>query len=78
MKKLMFAVVAAATLVSNGAFAQNAVKPKVAAQTGSGAQSGMYASSDTFAWGIGLGVLVVVGVIVGVTVAAATSSVNSH
>jgi hypothetical protein len=78
MKKLMFALVAAATLVSNGAFAQSkSSKPRTTTSKGSGAQSAMYASNDSFAWGIGLGALVVVGVIVGVTVAAATSNVNS-
>ena len=72
MKKAMFAVLAA-MVVSNSAFAQMKAKPM-----GQGAQSSMYASSDSMAWGIALGTLVVVGTVVGFTVAAATANVNSH
>ncbi|MBU6383403.1 MAG: hypothetical protein KGQ49_04465 [Verrucomicrobia bacterium] len=52
--------------MSQSAFAQ--------AMPGAGASAGKNFSSDRFAWAIGLGMVIVVGTIVGVTVAAATSS----
>ena len=69
MKKYATILAIATTLMSNGAFAQN---------TGAGAQAARTYSNDTFAWGIGLGMLVVVGVVVGVTVGAATGDPSSH
>lgn len=69
MKKLAIAALALATLASSPAHAQTMKK------MGSGAQAGTY-SNDDFAWGIGLGALVVLGVVVGVTVAAATTNSN--
>lgn len=59
-----------ATVAGNGAFAQTNPSQGQAAAESSRATSG-------FAWGIGLGVLAVVGVIVGVTVASATDSPSS-
>ncbi len=72
MKKLAFVLAAVATLTSNGAFAQNSQKPM-----GSGAQAGSYSSSDNFAWGIGLGALAVVGVVVGLTAGTSAGSASS-
>lgn len=68
MKKLAFILAAVATLTSNGVHAQSRV--------GSGAQAGTY-STTNFAWGLGLGMLVVTGVIVGVVAGTAASSPSS-
>lgn len=83
MKKIATIVAAFSILASNGAYAQtqkpaptnNGAKP---APTGSGATAGTYSTYDNFAWGIGLGALVIVGVVVGVTVAGALGSQPSH
>lgn len=54
------------TFVANPAFAQ---------QKGKGASASSKTASDgNFAWGIGLGALAALGVIVGVTVASATNT----
>lgn len=60
-----------ATLTNSSAFAQTTKS------TGAAAQAGTY-SSDSFAWGIGLGALAVVATVVGVTVASAVSTNSSH
>ncbi len=65
MKKFAFVLAAIATLTSNGAFAQQ--------RMGSAAQAGTFSASN-FAWGIGLGGLIVLGVVVGLTAGAASSS----
>lgn len=70
MKKYATILALAATLMSNGAFAQSS-------NTGAGALAARTYSNDAFAWGIGLGMLAVVGVIVGVTVGAATGGPSS-
>jgi hypothetical protein len=69
MKKLAFIMVAVATLSSNVGFAQSR-------SMGSGAQAATY-STTNMAWGIGLGMLVVVGVVVGLTAGAAAGSPSS-
>jgi len=70
MKKFAIVIATLATLAGSPAHAQTMKK------MGSGAQAGTY--SDHFAWGIGLGALVVLGVVVGVTVAGATCDCNSN
>ena len=70
MKKFTIILATVAVLMSNGAFAQTA-KSKGQANA---AQAGNMSSSDNFAWGIGLGALAVVGVVVGITAASASSS----
>lgn len=65
MKKMTIVLALAATLMSNGAFAQ-ANKNNM----GAGAQAGTSCSYNKFAWGLGLGMLVVLGIVVGVTAAA--------
>lgn len=69
----------AATLVGNGAYAQtsNANKGMNNKSMGSGAQQGTYSSYDNMAWGMAIGGLAVIGVVVGVTVAGAVSSTPS-
>ena len=69
MKRFAIIVAAFATLAGNAAYAQT-TKPK----TGAGAQAGTYSTYDNFAWGLGLGGLAVLGVVVGVTVAGAVGS----
>lgn len=73
MKKAALILVLATTLSSNGAFAQPSKN-----NMGNGAQAGKTYSSTNFAWGLGLGMLVVLGIVVGVTVAASVSSSSSH
>ena len=70
MKKLALVLTAVALLAGNSAHAQTS-------QPGMGAKSAGTYASDNFAWGIGLGALVIVGVVVGVTAAAASSSPSS-
>ncbi len=49
--------------------------PTFAQQSGKGASTASKTASDgNFAWGIGLGALAVLGVVVGVTVASATDT----
>jgi hypothetical protein len=71
MKKLATLLVLVATLASNNAFAQNSTK------MGNGAQAASTSSSDNFAWGIGLGALAAVGVVVGVVAGTSASSASS-
>jgi hypothetical protein len=70
MKKFALVLTVLATVAGNAAFAQTGRGAKASADTGS---SGM-------AWGIGLGGLAVLGVVVGVTAssAASTPSTFSH
>jgi hypothetical protein len=69
MKKLACVLTIAATLLSNNAHAQMNSK-----SMGGGAQAGSYSGGDNFAWGIGLGALAVIGVVVGVTAGYASSN----
>jgi hypothetical protein len=71
MKKFAIVIATLATLVGSPVHAQTMKKPM-----GSGASAGSYAANDNFAWGIAIGALVVLGVVVGVTVAAATGDSN--
>lgn len=63
MKKLGFILTVVACLAGNVAHAQ----------TGKGASAGSNGASD-FSWGIAIGGLAVLGVVVGVTAAAASST----
>jgi hypothetical protein len=71
MKKFALMLAVFATLAGNSAFAQS---------TGRGAATARTTASDDLAWGIGLGGLAVLGVVVGLTAAAAshTPSTFSH
>jgi hypothetical protein len=69
MKKFAIILTLAATLVSKSAFAQESM--------GSGAAAGKTYSNSTFAWAIGAGMLVAVGLVVGFTVAGSTGSESS-
>ena len=73
MKKFCIIAVLAATLVGNAAFAQSSNN-----NMGKGAAAAKNNGSDNFAWGIALGALVVLGVVVGLTVASAADSPSSH
>lgn len=66
MKKLTVLLAVVATLAGNAGYAQPA--------TGKGAATGKSTANDDFAWGIGLGGLAVLGVVIGITAAAAASS----
>jgi hypothetical protein len=68
MKKLSVIVAITATLVGSSAFAQPAGKGAAAAKNN---------ASDDFSWGIGLGGLAILGVVVGLTVASAASDSSS-
>jgi len=68
MKRFAIAIVAFALLVGNTAHAQQPMNKK---KMGTGAQAGTYSSYNNFAWGIGLGGLAILGIVVGVTVGAA-------
>ncbi|PIS03152.1 MAG: hypothetical protein COT85_03765 [Chlamydiae bacterium CG10_big_fil_rev_8_21_14_0_10_42_34] len=72
MKKFASVALALALLAGNSGYAANSTRSSM----GSGAQAGTY-DSNTFAWGLGLGALVIVGVVVGVAVAGATGNPNS-
>lgn len=63
MKKFAIVLAVLATLVGNVGYAQGTSGSK---RMGNAAQSGGVCCSDPLAWGIGLGALVVVGVVVGV------------
>ena len=63
-----------ALVSTDGAFAQQS-PPKKA---GKGAVAGSSGDADSFSWGIALGGLAAIGVIVGVVAASATGAVNSH
>lgn len=67
MKKFAIILTAVAMLSSNAGYAQTS------RNTGSAAAAGTY-NANTFAWGIGLAGLVVLGVVVGVTAGAASSN----
>lgn len=71
MKKFAIILTVAATLASRGAFAQDNMS------TGTGATAGKCYSSNTMAWGIGIGMLVAVGLVVGFTVGGASGSESS-
>lgn len=71
MKKLATLVMLVATLASNSAFAQNAGK------MGSSAQAASTSSANNFSWGIGLGAVAAVGVVVGVVAGTSASSPSS-
>lgn len=73
MKKLATIALVLATLASSPVQAQQ----KPMRTTGGAAQAGTYSTYDNFAWGIGLGGLAVLAVVVGVTVAGATGSNSS-
>lgn len=66
MKKMIATLAIAATLMSNGAFAQ----------AGSGAQAGS-ASYNNFNWAVGLGALAVVGAVAGIAAGVAASNPSS-
>lgn len=68
MKKIATFLAIAAMFTSQGAFAQN---------PGSGAAAGRTYSSNYSAWGIGIGMMAVVGTIIGVTTCAATDNGSS-
>lgn len=70
MKKFSVIMTVAALLASNVASAQ----PTGQKPMGQGAQAATNTASDDWAWGIGLGGLVVLGVVVGVTAASAAST----
>lgn len=63
MKKFTVALAIFATLMGNVGHAQGTTK-----KMGNSAQSAGVCCSDPFAWGIGLGALVVLGVVVGLSV----------
>jgi hypothetical protein len=69
MKRFAIVLAAATLLGSPDIHAQTMNKNKM----GSSAKTATCSTSDNFAWGIGLGALVVLGVVVGVTVVGATS-----
>lgn len=73
MKKFTVALAIFATLMGNVGHAQGTTK-----KMGNGAQSGGTYSSDNFAWGIGLGALVVLGVVVGLSVGYGASSPKTY
>ncbi len=70
MKRIAIIIAVLATLSGNSAFAQDGGK-----QIGQGAQAGTYSSSNQFAWGIGIGGLAILGIMVGIV--AGTSSQSS-
>ena len=75
MKKFAILLATVATLTSNGAFAQGSKQNN---NMGCGAQAGTYsATSVCFAWGIAIGALVVVGLVVGFAAGAGAQSSNS-
>jgi hypothetical protein len=75
MKKFAMVIAIAATLVGNVGHAQTTNKNNM--KTGNAAQSGGTYSTTNFAWGIGLGALAAVGVVVGLTAGYATSNQSS-
>lgn len=72
MKKIAIMLTALALLSSNVGHAQSTKMRS----SGSAATAGTY-NSNNFAWGIGLGALIVLGVVVGITAGAASSSPSS-
>jgi hypothetical protein len=73
MKKLTVLVAVLATFGTNAAFAQTATP----ATTGKGAAAARTKGSNAFAWGIGLGALAVVGTVVGIVAASASSDTST-
>ena len=69
MKKMTAILTVMALLLVNAGHAQN--------NSGKGAAAGSNAANNDFAWLIGLGGVAVLGVVVGVTAAAATSNPTS-
>jgi hypothetical protein len=69
MKKFALALAVCATLVGNVGHAQGTTK-----KMGSSAQSGGTYSEDTVAWGVGVGAVVAIGVVVGLSVGYGVSS----
>ncbi|HEY4255383.1 MAG TPA: hypothetical protein VGM34_03445 [Chlamydiales bacterium] len=70
MKKLTVLFAVLATLGTNAAFAQPAT-------TGKGAAAARTNGSNAFAWGITLGAVAVVGTVVGIVAASASSNSSS-
>ena len=70
MKKFAMIVAVLATLAGNAAHAQTTMNKNGSNTTGAGARAGTF-STDNFAWGIGLGGLAVLGIVVGITVGGA-------
>jgi choline-glycine betaine transporter len=68
MKRFTVLLAVVATLASNAGFAQ---------QTGKAATAAKSSASDDFSWGIGLGVLAAVGIVVGLAASSAASSPSS-
>lgn len=73
MKKFAIVLTALAMLSTNAGYAQSTG----VRNTGSAASAGTY-NANTFAWGIGLGALVVMGIVVGITAGAAASSPSTY
>ena len=73
MKKTILCLTMLTLLSSNIGFAASQSK-----NTGQGAASGINCSTDEFAWGFAIAGLAVLGIVVGVVVAGATESSNSH
>lgn len=71
MKKIAVLLAVLATFTGNVAHAQPA-------STGRAAASAKTAASDEFAWGIAVAGIVALGIVVGVTVAAAASSPSTY
>lgn len=71
MKKFSAVLTVAALLASSAAFAQ---PNNTNNQMGRGSQAATNTASDDWAWGIGLGGLAVLGVVVGLTAASAAST----
>lgn len=78
MKKIAIVMTALALMAANVGQAQNTNNNRPPQRTmGAGAQTARTGVVDDFAWGIGLGALAIVGVVVGVTVAAAVQNTGS-
>jgi len=73
MRKIGAILIIVATLTSQTALAQTTNSK---GNVGVAAQAGKDSSSDHFAWGVGLGALAVIGIVVGVV--AGTASQGSH
>ena len=73
MKKFCVIAMLAATLAGNVGFAQSNNK-----NMGKGAAAAKNSGSDGFAWGIALGALAVLGVVVVLTAGSASSSPSSY
>jgi hypothetical protein len=79
MKKLSKILVMVALLISTTAQAETPVQGTTQGTTGQAATTAQKTSSDSFAWGIGLGATAVLCTVAGVAaVAGASSSSTSH